>query len=229
MTTISPLLTRAAGLLTAAAIALTLGSCSTTTTIDEYRSSGVSDINLGENEKMVILGRRHLGDYETEPDLIDCIGKRLNRKLDLDVVPEQKFVNQLYPWFEPRTAPLKLRRMQVLMHDSAIAEQLAALGVRYMVWVDGNTETTDSQGSLSCAIGPGGGGCFGFASWDRLSSYEAIIWDIVTMEEKGRVRVETEGTSFMIAVVAPVPFIAQVQSEACEGMGNQLASFFDGE
>ncbi|MCV6604802.1 MAG: hypothetical protein OIF34_05835, partial [Porticoccaceae bacterium] len=93
----------------------------------------------------------------------------------------------------------------------------------------GNTETTDSSGSLSCTISPAGGGCFGFASWDRLSSYEAIIWDIQEMEEKGRVRVDTEGTSYMIAVVAPVPFIAQVQSEAYEGMGKQLATFFDGE
>ena len=217
-----------AALLTTA-IALLLGACSTTTTIDEYRDSGMADININENEKMVVLGRRHLGDYETEPDLIKCIGRHLKKNLDLDVVAEQEFVDRLYPWFEPRTAPLKLRRMKVLMSDSNIAGQMATMGVRYMVWVDGNTETTDSQGSLNCAIGPGGGGCFGFASWDRLSSYEAIIWDITTLEEKGRVRVETEGTSFMIAVVAPVPFVAQVQSEACEGMGNRLTNFFDGK
>ncbi|MGS2724364.1 hypothetical protein ACVBEJ_11540 [Porticoccus sp. GXU_MW_L64] len=212
-----------------AAATLALGACSTTTTIDEYRDAGVRDISLNDNESMVILGRRHLGDHETEPGLISCIGKRLNRKLTVDVVNEQNFLNQLYPWFEPRTAPLKLRRMERLMDDQAIANQIAAMGVRYMVWVDGNTETTDSSGSLSCTISPAGGGCFGFASWDRLSSYEAIIWDIQEMEEKGRVRVDTEGTSYMIAVVAPVPFIAQVQSEACEGMGNQLATFFDGE
>ncbi|UTW46661.1 hypothetical protein KFE80_06920 [bacterium SCSIO 12696] len=212
-----------------AAATLAISACSTTTTIDEYRESGVRDITLGDNEKMVILGRRHLGDHETEPGLISCIGKRLNRKVDADIIEEPEFLNQLYPWFEPRTAPLKLRRMQVLMGDEQIANQIAAMGVRYMVWVDGNTETTDSNGSLSCTLSPAGGGCFGFATWDRLSSYEAIIWDIQEMEEKGRVRVDTEGTSYLVAVVAPVPFIAQVQSEACEGMGNQLATFFDGE
>ena len=212
-----------------AAATLLMGACSTTTTIDEYRDSGVRDITLGDNESMVILGRRHLGDHETEPDLISCIGKRLNRKLGLDIVKEPEFLNQMYPWFEPRTAPLKLPRMDRLMKDDTIANQIAAMGVRYMVWVDGNTETTDSSGSLSCTISPAGGGCFGFASWDRLSSYEAIIWDIQEMEEKGRVRVDTEGTSYLIAVVAPVPFIAQVQTEACEGMGKQLATFFDGK
>lgn len=212
-----------------ASAALALAACSTTTTIDEYRDAGVKDISIQDNESMVILGRRHLGDHETEPKLISCIARRLNNKLDLDIVPEPEFINQLYPWFEPRTAPLKLRRMEVLLQDDDISNQIAALGVRYMVWVDGNTETTDSNGSLSCAISPAGGGCFGFATWDRLSSYEAIIWDIQEMEEKGRVRVDTEGTSYLIAVVAPVPFIAQVQTEACEGMGKQLATFFDGE
>ncbi|MCV6606537.1 MAG: hypothetical protein OIF34_14635, partial [Porticoccaceae bacterium] len=94
--------------LTMTAATLILGACSTTTTIDEYRDAGVHDITLNDNESMVILGRRHLGDHETEPGLISCIGKRLNRTLDVDVVPEQNFLNQMYPWFEPRTAPLKL-------------------------------------------------------------------------------------------------------------------------
>ena len=204
---------------------LIISSC-TTTTIDEYRDAGVQDIAVGEYEKMVILGRRHLGDHETEPGLVDCIGKRLKRKLDINVVPEKEFVNQLYPWFEPRTAPLKLRRMQVLMNDEVIAQQINAMGVRYMIWVDGNTETTDSDGSISCTISPGGGGCFGFASWDKLSSYEAIIWDIQAMKEKGRVRIDTEGTSYLIGVVAPIPILAQVQSEACEGNGQSAIDLF---
>lgn len=208
--------------------ALLMVSC-TSTSVDEYRRSGTSDIVLSGNESVVLLGRRHLGDYETEPEFVECIGKRLSNDLDMNVVPEAEFIDELYPWFEPRTAPLKLRRMEVLMSDPQIAAKIRDFGIQYMVWIDGNTETTDSQGSLSCTIGPGGGGCFGFASWEKLSAYEAIIWDVTTMQEKGRVRVEAEGTSYLIAVVAPVPFIAQVQSEACEGIGNQLTAFFDGQ
>lgn len=207
---------------------LVLGSC-TSTRVDEFRRSGVDDIPIAEDESIVILGRRHLGDYETEPQFIDCIGKRLHRKLDINVVPEPQFIDQLYPWFEPRTAPLKLPRMEMLMSDAKIAAEVKNLGIQYLIWVDGKTETTDSEGSLSCAIGPGGGGCFGFATWDKLSTYEAIIWDVETMQEKGRVRVEAEGTSYLVAVVAPIPMIAQVQDEACEGIGNQLITFFDGE
>ncbi len=215
------------GLLVALA-SLLLAAC-TATSVDEYRKTGYSDIVLSGKESVVLLGRRHLGDYETEPEFIDCIGKRLSDGVDVNVVPELEFIDELYPWFEPRTAPLKLRRMEVLMSDPLIAAKVRDFGIQYMIWVDGNTETTDSQGSLSCTIGPGGGGCFGFASWEKLSDYEAIIWDVNKMQEKGRVRVEAEGTSYLVAVVAPVPFIARVQSEACEGIGNQLTAFFDGK
>jgi len=107
-----------------------------------------------------------------------------------------------------------------------IAERIKSLGIRYMVWVDGNTETTDKSGTFSCAVSPGGGGCFGFASWDKASIYEAIVWDLKQLDEKGRVKVETKGSSYMLAVGAPIPFIAQVQSDACEGIGNRLKGFF---
>ena len=30
---------------------------------------------------------------------------------------------------------------------------------------------------MSCAAGPGGGGCFGFAWWQNDSNYEADVWD----------------------------------------------------
>ncbi len=95
-----------------------------------------------------------------------------------------------------------------------------------MIWVDGNTETTESDGSISCAIGPGGGGCFGFATWQKASNYEAVIWDIEKLADMGRVKVDAKGSSYLLAVGAPIPFIARVQGEACNGIGTQLRSFF---
>ena len=204
-------------------LAFILAAGCTRTVIDEYRESGRA-LPLGRGEQVVVLGRRHDGEYETEPELIQCIAGRLDDRLP--VVSEQTFIDRVYPWFEPRTAPLGLRRLQKMLDDPDVGRRLRETGVRYMIWVDGNTATTDRGGSMSCAIGPGGGGCFGFTTWEKTASYEAVIWDLGEVREGGRVKVDAKGSSYVIGVLAPIPIIARVQNGACEGLGNQLREFF---
>ncbi|MDG2502164.1 MAG: hypothetical protein P8M77_07205 [Porticoccaceae bacterium] len=210
--------------LIAVLVTAVLGGCSATTTIDEYRPTGDA-IELNANERVVVLGRRDAGHYETDREFISCVGNKM-RGADIEVLPEQEFIDAIYPWFEPRTAPKGLPRLKRLMQDASIKTQVDKRNVRYLVWLDGSTETLDSGGSISCAIGPGGGGCFGFAQWDKVSVYEAIVWDLDQLTEKGRLRVDSEGTSYLIGAVAPIPFLTPVKSDACSSMGNQLKNFF---
>ena len=209
-----------------ALIIVSLTACSTSTIIDEFRETNL-DLDLGDSEQVVVMGRRHAGEYETEPEFIDCIGNRLANGGKVSVIPEQQFLDSFYPWFEPRVAPLKLKRMATMLNDPLIAERVNSLSVRYLIWVDGRTETTEKNGTISCAISPGGGGCFGFSSWDKSSNYEATVWDLKQLDEEGRVKVSTEGSSYVLAVVAPIPFIAQVQGDACIGIGDRLKGFFN--
>ena len=61
---------------------------------------------IGESS-VVILGRRHSSDYETEPDFVLCVGEHITSyDNSITVIGELEFINALYPWFEPRTAPL---------------------------------------------------------------------------------------------------------------------------
>lgn len=203
---------------------LALSAC-TTTTVDEYRENSTT-LTLDSSERVVVLGRRHYANYETEPDFIDCIGEKLNADREVSVLPEREFVDLLYPWFEPRTAPLGLKRLAKMLDEPMIAQRFKEQGLRYMIWIDGSTETTDRDGSVSCAIGPGGGGCFGFATWEKTGTYEAIIWDLQTLKESGRVKVEAQGSSYMVAIILPIPIVAQVQDQACDGIGQQLRTFF---
>ncbi len=78
---------------------------------------------------------------------------------------------------------------------------------------------------MTCSVGPGGGGCFGFVSWERDSSYEASIWDMRRGRPVGKIASDARGTSYMPAVVVPVPLIARVQASACDGLGDQLRTF----
>ena len=61
----------------------------------------------------------------------------------ISVVPEQEFVDAMFPWFEPRTAPLRTRDLERLMTEAVVSERMTEFGVRYIVWLDGFTETTD--------------------------------------------------------------------------------------
>lgn len=203
-----------------------LSGC-TTTVVDELRVAP-GQLELSGPDSIVVLGRRHSGGYATEPGFIDCIGGRLSRADGMRVIGELEFVNALYPWFEPRTAPMTPQRLEGLWQQPLIRERLTAMNLRYIIWIDGTTDTDNSKGSLSCALMPGAAGCFGFATWEKTSAYEAVIWDVAEFLERGRVNVDAQGTSYLLAVGAPIPFIARVQGEACDSIGAQLRSFFEG-
>ncbi|GAA5445654.1 hypothetical protein Misp06_03857 [Microbulbifer sp. NBRC 101763] len=195
----------------------------TTVVIDEYRRS---DGELRAGDSVVILGRRHSSDYETEPDLIACVGRELhNPEMGVNIIPEKEFVDIMYPWFEPRTAPMHVRSLDRLMENEGVRERMENYGVKYIVWIDGSTETTASAGSISCTISTGGAGCFGFGTWDKESDYEASVWDFRDRELSGKLSADAKGTSYMPAIVIPIPLIARVQNNACKGMAAQLQQF----
>jgi len=204
-----------------------LSGCGATTTIDEYRPT-TKTMEINSEESVVILGRRDAGHYDTDREFISCVSNKM-KGADIQVLPEQQFVDSIYPWFEPRTAPKGLKRLKRLMKDQAIKNQVRRQKIRYLVWLDGSTRTYDKGGSISCAIGPGGGGCFGFAQWEKSSAYEAIVWDLSDLTEKGRLRVDSTGTSYMVGVVAPIPLLTPVKNDACSSLGTQLKQFFSVE
>jgi len=181
---------------------------------------------IAEGEAIVIMAKSyHLGN-ETEEKFIECVGDSIGRGRDgLRVIPNQEFVDALFPWFEPRTAPAETKGLPALMSRPGVAESIKRQGVRYVVWLDGDTDKTAGGGSMSCAIGPGGGGCFGFAWWQNESEYEATVWDLDGLEDAGTVSADFSGTSFLPAIVVPVPLIARTRAKACKGLADQLKLF----
>ncbi len=200
------------------------------TTINVDHVQLEDDLDIRSGDAIVVLGRHHSAEFETEPSLIRCIGGKLKRSTrNVRIIPETEFVDMFYPWFEARTAPITPARLKVVLDQPQVAQRIADLNVRYFVWVEGSTERTGSAGSMTCSVGPGGGGCFGFGTWEDTSEYETVIWNIEEFKEIGRISTDAVGTSYMPAFIVPIPLLAMVEGDACKGMANQLVRFFNSE
>ena len=200
-------------------------ACCTTTTIDEFRQG---ETGIESYESVVILGRRQASDYETRSEFVKCVGEGMAQgENSISIVPEQEFIDAMFPWFEPRTAPLRTRDLERLMTEAVIADKMTEFGVRYIVWLDGTTEQTDRTGSISCTVGPGGAGCFGFGSWADNSSFVAKVWDVNSLTDVGTINTDANGQSYVPAFFIPIPLIARVEANACSRLAIQLKGFLN--
>ncbi len=228
-----------AGVLAAASVAT---GCMTSR-VAETRQVAAS---IQANESIVVLKKPQLEGTGTEEKFLDCLQERLGGELvhpeegqsaqqrsadggvPFRIYGEQEFTDALFPWFEPSTAPASAAGLRSLIERPGVAERLAQIGVRYVVWLDGSTRKTDGGGSVACAVGPGGGGCFGVGWWEKQSGYVASVWDMQTGSEIGSVTTDVSGTSVLIGAIAPIPIITPVQRTACNRMSEQLRSFLIG-
>ena len=195
-----------------------------TATVQEVREASTG---MDVSESIVVLGRRHRPTPgETELDFVSCISETMGKGDEgVTVIGEQAFMDAMFPWFEPRTAPMNTSDLPEIIAHPALARRLEEIGLRYLVWIDGNTQRTESSGTMTCSITTAGAGCFGFLSWENDSSYEASIWDVKTGTAVGKVSSDATGTSYMPALVVPVPIIARVKASACNTLAGQLKSF----
>lgn len=182
-----------------------------------------TETTLGSNEAIVILARRTTTGRQIEETFMHCLTRALSRDTALNLYPERDFIDRLFPWFEPRTAPTTLDELPRLLDRPGVLEEISELGIRYLVWVDGTTEKGDGGGGLTCTVAPTGGGCLGFVWWEKESAYEASIWDLKSRGSVGQVSAEVSGTSYLPAFIVPIPLIARTQTTACKGLADQLA------
>lgn len=242
----SAVLSRPGALIPIACLAL---SACMTAKIEETRQAPT---RIANTDAIVLLAKPQLEGVGTENEFLDCLERELvGRKVSAEVddaieagreivVPVSKdsafqvyadrlFVDSLYPWLEPSTAPASADGLGLLLGRAGVAERIAEMGVRYIVWVDGATRKTDGGGSIACAAGPGGAGCFGLGWWEKESDYEATVWDLREGVHVGSVSTDVSGTSVMIGAIAPIPIITPVQSTACNRLAGQLRTFLVGD
>jgi hypothetical protein len=211
-------------ILTTGFITLLIISGCSTTRIDQEVNAAYS---IKEGESIVLLSDSYHTGNKTENDFMNCLNKSLLKKQNqFNIISTNDFQNMFYPWFEPSTAPQKIDDLPKLLNKKVIKNKLDQLQIKYLIKITGETKTNSSSGALSCAAGPGGGGCFGFAWWDDTSSYEGSIWDLSQETSVGNVSASVSGTSVIPAIIIPIPILARTQSNACVGLSEQITSFF---
>jgi len=184
---------------------------------------------IAAGEAVVILAKPQIEGAEAEADFLDCVGRELaSGTRGLPVQDNEQFVDALFPWLEPGTAPARPEGVTALLARPGVSDRVRQSGVRYLVWLDGGTRKLDGGGSLACGAAPGAAGCLGFGWWENESDYEATIWDLQQAKSAGSVEANVTGTSAIVGAVVPLPFIARVQNTACTRLADQLQIFFRG-
>jgi len=184
---------------------------------------------VAKGERVVILAKPQIEGSGAEDSFMDCVSDEMaSGRHGIAVHDNNEFVDKMFPWFEPSTAPARPEALSALLARPGVADRVTDSGVRYVVWLDGSTRKTDGGGSLACGAAPGGAGCIGFGWWQKESAYEATIWDLKAAKSAGSVGTNVTGTSAIVGAIVPLPFIARVQATACNRTSTQLRSFFSG-
>mgnify|MGYP000209300868 FL=1 len=204
-----------------AIVPFALAAC-VSSSVEQLRHTPVGLIQEGET--IVVLGRRQNFRHQTEKDFTRCVYNNLLRQ-KLPLKPERQFMDEMFPWFQPRMAPLTADALAARLQEPALAERLQQSGTRYVVWLDGITNRGEDGGTMSCSVGIGGGACLGLLWWEDDAEYEAVIWDMQSLKSMGKIAVEASGTSYVPAVIIPVPLLAPTQSAACRGVAKQIGEF----
>ena len=204
---------------------ITAVGCSTTRIDEEVNTA----FTISGDESIVLLSNSYHTGNQTELDFMDCLNNSILKKQDtFEIIPTRQFQNLFYPWFEPSTAPQSIEDLPKILGNELIKEKLSVMKIKYLIKITGETKTNASSGALSCAAGSGGGGCFGFAWWDDTSAYNASVWDLSQETSVGNVSANVTGTSMIPAIIIPIPILARTQSNACDGLSDQIVNFFSG-
>ena len=118
---------------------------------------------IASGEAVVILAKPQIEGTSAEDEFMDCVGRGLaSGPNPIPVHDNNRFVDSLFPWFEPATAPSRPEAVTQLLARPGVSERVAESGVRYLVWLDGGTRKIDGGGSIACGAAPGAAGCIGF-------------------------------------------------------------------
>lgn len=165
-------------------------------------------------------------DIEDEGRIVRCVGDAIHRKQpDRKMVSFEEFRRIAFPHLDAFSAPHEPEYISPLFRNPDFQTRVAPLGVRYIAFLGGVTETGAAKGGITCVYGGPAGACFGGWSWDKTSNVGAAVLDVSNLETVGDVNASASGTAwFAIVGVLPLGLPANTESAACNDLGARIAA-----
>jgi hypothetical protein len=173
--------------------------------------------------KVMLLPPLPFWRYIDHEAAVECVGNRLlTLNPPVEIVLAESIRFEFFPWLEPSTAPATVEDLRKLIFQPAIEQKMRALGVRYLLSIQGGTSTSIPGGGILCGGSGMAAGCFGFAYGSHESSFTATIVDLQSEEQPQDVKSKETSGVYVPAFVLPIPFLAPTEAAACERLAKDV-------
>ena len=160
-------------------------------------------------------------------NLADCVRRGMHRaNSNLRFIDPQEFRDDLFPWFEPGTAPRKTDDLTLLLHRSLVREKIAQLGLRYVILIDGATIEGDWEHHIAAGGGYGSFGWAGYGNKGQQTHIDAFICDLEEPASSANLSGAKSDASYYLCCMIPFLYIpSTAESHACKEMAQKLVQF----
>lgn len=154
----------------------------------------------------------------------ECVEKELIKNTsNLKIIPEVKFRDAMFPWFERKTAPKNLEELLAILSKTLIKNRIKNLGVELLIYVHGHTKTFDEggipyyYGSLYIA--------------KRETNIWTTVWDLNKMDRAGDTDISVKGI-IVAGDICWFPYIIHPvfsESYACNETAKRISNYLKGK
>ncbi|MGB2930596.1 MAG: hypothetical protein WBB70_17035 [Desulfobacterales bacterium] len=166
-----------------------------------------------------------------DKDFAECLQRELIEDIpNLKFIPEVKFRDALFPWFEPNTAPKSIEELSALLSKTLVKKRIESLGVELLIFVHGRTEQKEYDGFLLHLATPFAyGGSYGYLSAERGTNITTTVWNLKESFSIGDTDIHAKGKVRWIGLILPVPIPAFTESEACSETAKRISNCITGQ
>jgi hypothetical protein len=206
-------------------IFIAVGGCATSSTREEQKQ--YNEIVPAASVVVVPIGNR-------SDNVADCVQSTIQFICpNLHFFPHEKFVDSLFPWFEPSTFPESKEDLDALLKNRLVQARLDKLGVRYVISIYGETVQSEYDHTLpeDWAEILGRGAYFILIEANRRTDIYASVIDLKEARlplkaESHKAKTRRYAGWFLIIPLYIQPAITEIP--ACNEIGKKIAKHLSG-